>query len=168
MKKLLLSFILLSGLCGTMSAQVFKGIKSHAELSIGSGAISDRQPEGGALLAASFTTGYQFNSKIFLGAGAEIERDMEDNDKTSMAFLGHFRSHFLESRITPFFDMKGGYAIMDNQGWVAQPSVGCRFALRPANMGISVSVGYKHHFSKQRPEADRDMQTVMLRVGMDF
>lgn len=167
MKKLILSLALLCGVCNAMNAQVFSGIKSHVELSVGGAGNPDDDYVGGGFFAVSASTGYQFNPKIFFGAGTEVERAMDDN-KTSMSFLGHFRSHFMDSRISPFFDLKGGYAIMDYQGWVAQPSLGCRFALRPYNMGLSVSVGYKHHFTKKVPENQRDLQTVMLRVGMDF
>lgn len=87
--------------------------------------------------------GYQFNQHIFLGAGMGVQYYRFDNftSGTAVPVFGNFRANFTKTRVSPYFDAKIGYSVVDVKGVFISPSFGIRFGMKN-NVGINLQVGY--------------------------
>ena len=70
--------------------------------------------------------GYQINPYIYVGAGFGVHIYTKDNFETSLALpiFTNFRANFTKTKVSPFFDAKIGYSIVDLKGWFLSPSIG--------------------------------------------
>lgn len=87
------------------------------------------------------THGYQFNPYFFAGVGAGYSY-YTDGSVSSIPIFADFKAGFPINRITPFFDFKIGYSVLDVDGFYLSPSVGARFATG-ARTGVSLALGYE-------------------------
>lgn len=74
-------------------------------------------------LSASY--GYQFNPYLFLGVGAAL--DFYTDGECTLPFFTHFRANFMNTRITPFGDVKLGYTVGELSGVYLTMGLGVRF-----------------------------------------
>jgi len=123
--------------------------------------------------------GYFFNPYIFIGLGFGIHYytasdyyssgyHYETEDIFEIPIFAHIRSHFTDSKASPFVDMKLGYTVYDVTGLYFSPSVGCRLA-KGSRSAFWISVGYsiqKIDDSYYGTSASSD--AVSLKVGWDF
>ena len=115
---------------------------------------------------------------VGLGVGIHYWTD-EDMDFGNIPLFADFRADFLESSVTPFLDLKIGYAfgLNDNgNGFYCNPSVGVRFAVS-SSYGINVGLGYevqmcKIYYSSYLGDyygwKVENFGGISLKVGMDF
>ena len=100
---------------------VKRGYQSHVQFS-----YSMINPESRTLdLSAAYIGGFRFNNMFYLGAGAEIQyadcllngalaygnEGYMPRSEVFLPLFVHFRTYFLEKRVSPFFALSGGYAI---------------------------------------------------------
>ena len=87
------------------------------------------------------TVGYQFNHQLFVGIGSG-ENAFTNSGLYSIPLYGDVRVNFLNNSISPFFDVRTGYAIADIKGFYFSPSLGCRFG-SSINTAFTISMGYE-------------------------
>lgn len=87
----------------------------------------------------STSHGYQFNPYFFLGAGLAIDCSTRGGSAEILVFL-QARGDFKFGRFTPFADLRGGYTLTNNGGWIFSPTVGYRFNWG-RKVGVNVGVG---------------------------
>ena len=77
----------------------------------------------------STTHGYQFNNYFFVGGGVAFNY-YTDADLYAAPIYANFRANFINKKVTPFADVKAGYAVGDIEGAYASIGVGVRFSLK--------------------------------------
>ena len=129
-------------------------------------------------LEMTMSHGYQVVPWFYVGLGVGIHY-WEDMDFGNIPLFADFRADFLESSVTPFLDLKIGYAfgLNDNDnGFYCNPSVGVRFAVS-SSYGINVGLGYEvqmckiYYFSYLGDYYGWKVENlggISLKVGMDF
>ena len=131
-------------------------------------------------LEMTMSHGYQVVPWFYVGLGVGIHYwTDEDMDFGNIPLFADFRADFLESSVTPFLDLKIGYAfgLNDNgNGFYCNPSVGVRFAVS-SSYGINVGLGYevqmcKIYYSSYLGDyygwKVENLGGISLKVGMDF
>ena len=63
----------------------------------------------------STTHGYQFNNYFFVGGGVAFNY-YTDADLYAAPIYANFRANFINKKVTPFADVKAGYAVGDIEG----------------------------------------------------
>ena len=63
----------------------------------------------------STTHGYQFNNYFFVGGGVALNY-YTDADLVAAPIYANFRANFINKKVTPFADVKAGYAVGDIEG----------------------------------------------------
>ena len=137
---------------------------------------------GSGRLAFSTTHGYQFNEYLFVGAGAGVSYFTESED-CGIPIFADVRVNFLNNSISPFSDVKIGYAVSSVEGFYFNPSVGCRFGF-VNNLALSVSFGYElhmfdyylwycswhvdHYDTYKSLEGKRNCGGLTMKVGFEF
>lgn len=84
--------------------------------------------------------GIQIVPQLYVGLGVGVNY-FYDDEAVGLPIFGHFRSDFIPGDVTPFFDMRIGYSLIDVEGFYLNPSLGCRFAVSD-NVALNLSVGY--------------------------
>ena len=129
----------------------------------------------------STSHGFFFNPYFFLGVGAGIHfytgyTDENDNyqsfDEVDVALpiFANIRSHFTDSKASPFIDVKLGYSVHEITGTYFSPSVGCRFA-KGSRSAFWVSMGYTLQQSKEEYsgfKTSTDFNAFSIKLGWDF
>ena len=131
-------------------------------------------------LEMTMSHGYQVVPWFYVGLGVGIHYwTDEDMHFGNIPLFADFRADFLESSVTPFLDLKIGYAfgLNDNgNGFYCNPSVGVRFAMS-SSYGINVGLGYevqmcKIYYSSYLGDyygwKVENLGGISLKVGMDF
>ena len=138
-----------------------KGFRSILEggFSFGTGDVQENRP----LVNISF--GYQFNPYIYVGGGVGTAYFL-DSEVVAIPIFANFRSDFINYKISPFVDVKGGYSPYDAKGAYATVALGCRFNK------FSLSFGYEL-FQNEYEYYYYDTQTldcwgVFGKVGFEF
>ena len=91
-------------------------------------------------VGGTLSIGYQFNHYIYLGTGAGGYYYI-DSEVVSLPVFLNFRADFINAKINPFVDVKGGYSpLKDVEGAYASVSLGCRFRLSKS-FALSLSSG---------------------------
>ena len=164
MKKILFALACIMSMASASAQYIESGY--HGFATIGDAIMVDETRIGSVDLTT--THGYQFNSKFFLGGGVGytyVYNNHHDNFSLIPVFADiHYT--ILDKRITPFIDVKGGYALNasysdDNMGFVS-PSVGVRFAIGDTKLGINASLGYTGYFDHSTENF------IHLKVGIDW
>lgn len=115
-----------------------KGYKGFVE----TGYIFDLSDFDANRFEVSTTHGYQFNNYLFVGGGIGIDY-YTDADLTSVPIFASFRANFTNKRITPFADIKTGYAAGDVDGAFCTVGLGVRFALAK-KMALNLKLEYAY------------------------
>lgn len=119
--------------------------------------------------------GYQFNPYFFAGIGAGVSY-YHESDVFSVPLFADFRGSVPvgSGKVSPFLDLKIGYAVTDVEGFFFSPSVGVRVGLSE-RAGFNFSLGYEmqkfgyslsawgYHF-----KGTENCGAVTLKIGFDF
>lgn len=95
----------------------------------------------------SSTHGMQLNEKYFIGAGGgfnSLERyDVYFDEHDYIPLYANFRVDFKDKNLSPFIDVKAGYAIVieENRGFYANASCGYRFKKVSLSVGVETLPG---------------------------
>lgn len=143
-----------TGSSNSVSAGLEKGYHAFIEAGYGVGTGD----YGVDRIELSTTHGYQINPYIFVGGGLGVNY-YHSPDLWSMPIFANARVNFINSKISPFFDLKIGAAIgLTNNsessysgeakgsvsGFYFSPSIGCRFNK------FTISAGYElQHLSAE-------------------
>ncbi len=122
------------------------------------------------------THGYQINPHLFVGGGVGVQYYSLDYFENTYAIPVYFdfRVDMLKSKVTPFFDVKVGYATADIKGVYFSPNFGVRFAVG-RRVGLNLNVGYSmqgytytetHRYYKTLERAY--IHSLNLSVGFDW
>lgn len=84
--------------------------------------------------------GYQFSPNLYLGVGAGL--DLYDFSCVNIPVFAHLRTTFINSRVTPYIDLRGGYSFGYFNGLYVDPSVGLRFGFGKHRAGFNIGIGY--------------------------
>lgn len=87
--------------------------------------------------------GYQLNPYFFFGTGLGVHHYDFDHFEsiTTVTIFENFRANFTDTKISPYFDAKIGFAVTGMDGIYFSPSLGIRFGTS-GNFGINIQVGY--------------------------
>lgn len=123
----------------------------------------------GAFVNMTTSHGYQIIPQLFTGIGAGAHFDIE-NSLISVPTFVDIRYNILDNNITPFLDVKAGYAFLDLQGVYFSPSLGCRFGLSD-NIALNLSFNYQLQGAKASYEYydwTIKLHYLGLRLGVEF
>ena len=129
----------------------------------------------------STSHGFFFNPYFFLGLGAGIHfytGYTDENDKyqsfdevdIAVPIFANIRSHFIDSKVSPFIDMKLGYSVHEITGTYFSPSIGCRFA-KGSRSAFWVSMGYTLQQSREEYsgyKTSTNFDAFSIKLGWDF
>ena len=139
----------------------------------------------GGVHRVEFSTshGFFFNPYVFLGIGVGLHfytgyNDDDGNyqsfDEVDMAIpiFAHFRTHFIDKKVSPFIDVKFGHSVHEITGAYFSPSVGCRFA-KGSRSVFWFSAGYSLQISNEdidysNYKASANFDAFSLKLGWDF
>lgn len=127
----------------------------EAGYSVGDGDYKEDRP----VVTASF--GYRFNPYIYVGGGVGGAYYM-DSEVFAIPIFANFRADFINGRISPFVDVKGGYSPADAKGAYGSAGAGCRFNK------FSVSLGYELFQAEGRYGGTIDCWGYYAKVGIEF
>ena len=123
--------------------------------------------------ALTTSQGYQINPYIYVGAGLGVHLYSMDNFDTSVALpiFANFRANFTKTKVSPFFDAKIGYSVIDLKGLYLSPSLGVRIGLSD-NLGLNIKFGYslqgyKYNGYYYIPE-QAYVHSVNISLGLDW
>jgi len=121
----------------------------------------------------STSHGYQFNNHIFVGGGIAL-RHYSDYDVTSVPFFANFRANFIDNKVTPFVDVKTGYAVGDLEGFYASIGLGLRIKLQN-KMALNLTVtysgqedGYYDYWDDYYYDSDYSVEGFGVKIGFEF
>jgi hypothetical protein len=117
--------------------------------------------------------GYQINPYIYVGAGLGVHLYSMDNFETSVALpiFANFRANFTKTKVSPFFDAKIGYSVVDLKGLYLSPSLGVRIGLSN-NLGLNIKVGYSAqkftYWAYKYSIKDSYIHSANISIGLDW
>ena len=85
-----------------------------------------------------------------------------DSEVFAIPIFANFRADFINGRISPFVDVKGGYSPADAKGAYGSAGAGCRFNK------FSVSLGYELFQAEGRYGGTIDCWGYYAKVGIEF
>ena len=88
----------------------------------------------------STSHGYQFNPRLFVGAGIDFEH-CSKIDSNILSLFAQGRTDLKFGKFTPFGDLRLGYNLAHGGGVYFSPSIGYRFSWN-RKMGINIAIGY--------------------------
>lgn len=134
-----------------------KGFRAILEAGFSTGTGNDREDR--PVINASL--GYQFNPYIYVGGGVGGAYFI-DEEVFAIPIFANFRADFINNRISPFVDVKGGYSPADLKGGYASVSGGCRFNR------FSVSMGYELFLEEDDDWGTTDYWGYFAKIGFEF
>lgn len=174
MKKSLF-FLLLAMASVSLCAQSLKGnsYKGYADFSLSPGNDGVYYKVNTMGYALTTSQGYQINPYIYLGAGLGVHLYSMDNLETSVALpiFANFRVNFTKTKVSPFFDAKIGYSVVDLKGLYLSPSLGVRIGLSD-NLGLNIKVGYSAqkftYWAYKYTIKDSYIHSANISIGLDW
>lgn len=160
MKKSIL-FILLALISVLLNAQTLEGerYKGYVDFFVSPGNDGVYYKINTIGVGGITSHGYQVNPHIFFGSGIGVQYFKFRNFDSGVAVpvFGNFRANFTKTLVSPYFDVKIGYSIVDVKGVFISPSIGFRLGImdnEAINLQFSYNLqGYKYYdyyyFSKQ-------------------
>lgn len=134
-----------------------RGFKGYVEVGYALGLSDD--DDGCGLVRAAF--GYQFNPHIFSGLGIGVGL-YDEFEELGLPIFADFRYTIFNKRISPYIDLKAGFAPEidddDYAGLYLSPTLGCRFAL---GKKLAIISGFSC-------EIQGESVGVAIKVGIDF
>lgn len=130
--------------------------------------------DGSTMNEISTTHGYQLLPQLFVGGGVGVHLykfGAYDYTYYNLPVFAELRWDVLQTRFTPFVDVKGGYSVAGEfQGGYFNSAIGCRMAIA-GKLGLNLGVGYTYmktgYYWKVTHE-DLNMTGVNIRLGLDF
>lgn len=175
MKKSFIITALTVALSGTMANAIEPGYRGFVDYGylIGTGDF-----DSSTLNEITTTHGFQIIPQLFVGVGAGVhlykfDNFEEDGTHYNLPVFADVRYDALESKFTPFVDVKGGYSVAGEfTGAYLSPSIGCRMAITD-NLGVNLSVGYTYmktgyEYGYYYSPSDLNLTGVSIRLGFDF
>lgn len=135
----------------------FRGIV-EAGFSLGTGDVEENRP----LLNVSI--GYQFNPYIYVGGGVGGAYFL-DSEVVAIPIFANFRSDFINYKISPFVDVKGGYSPYDAKGAYASVALGCRFNKFSLSFGYEL---FQNEFDSYYGSSTLDCWGYFAKIGLEF
>ncbi len=174
MKKSLL-FLLLALASVSLCAQSLKGnsYKGYADISLSPGNDGVYYKVNTMGYGLTTSQGYQINPYIYVGAGFGVQLYTMNNFETGVALpiFTNFRANFTKTKVSPFFDAKIGYSVVDLKGWFLSPSFGVRIGLND-NLGINIKVGYSaqefSYWAYRYTPKDSYIHSANISIGLDW
>lgn len=170
MKKQLLSIIALAlaALSGNAIEPGYRGFVDYGFL-YGTGDF-----DGSTMNEISTTHGYQILPQLFVGGGVGVHLyKFGDSDGIhyNLPVFADIRWDILQSKFTPFIDMRGGYSVAGEfTGAYINPSIGCRMGIGD-KFGLNLGVGYTYMqtgYAWESTGSDLIMQGVNIKLAFDF
>jgi len=126
----------------------------------------------------STSHGFFFSPYMFVGLGVGLHVYTGYNDGNNyysyeketieIPVFAHIRTHFIDTKISPFADIKLGYSVYDITGTYFSPSLGCRFA-KGSRSAFWISLGYTvQYIDKSYFNTSANSQAFSMKVGWDF
>lgn len=145
MKRIFLVALVMLLLPTVASAQwnVQPGYRSFYDLGVGIGTGDESKTN----FEVSTSQGYQLVPTYFyIGTGAAFQAFFNADGACGFPVFVNLRSHFSPGKVSPFVDVRVGYASVtgdhyDNGGFYLCPTLGIRFAINN-NFGINLRAGY--------------------------
>lgn len=174
MKKSLL-FLLLALANVSLCAQTLKGnsYKGYVDISFSPGNDGVYYKLNTIGYGLTTSQGYQINPYIYVGAGFGVHIYTMDNFETSIALpiFTNFRANLTKTKVSPFFDAKIGYSVVDLKGWFFSPSFGVRIGLNN-NIGLNLKVGYSaqefSYWAYRYTINDSYIHSANISIGLDW
>lgn len=174
MKKSLL-FIVLAFASISLSAQTLKGnsYKGFADISFSPGNDGVYYKLNTMGYGLTTSQGYQINPYVYVGAGFGVHLYTMDNFETGVALplFTNFRANFTKTKVSPFFDAKIGYSVVDLKGLYLSPSFGVRIGLKD-NLGLNIKVGYSaqkfSYWAYRYSIKDSYIHSANISIGLDW
>ena len=119
------------------------------------------------------THGYQFNNYLFVGGGVGVNY-YTDADLASFPVFASFRANFTNKRITPFGDIKTGYAFGDTEGAFCTVGIGVRLGLaKKKAMNLKLEYTYQEYdysgyYGSYYYYESESTSGIGLKVGFEF
>ena len=154
-----------------------KGYKGFVDFAY----IGDVSDYNASKIELSTSHGYQFNNYFFVGGGVALNY-YTDADLVAAPIYANFRANFINKRVTPFADVKTGYAVGDIEGAYASIGVGVRFSLKgkkALNLALmynfqdydtttDYSYSYGGHYYHDSWDDTWELHGVGVRFGFEF
>lgn len=132
--------------------------------------------------AFEFTTthGMQLNKHFFVGGGTGLmiyEEDLntkkdrigyyanDDDRQIGIPLYADIRADILDTKITPFVEVRGGGIVGQLNGYYFAPSVGCRFKLND-KLSLNAAVSFVMHSYKI--DETEESYGCMYRIGIEW
>ncbi len=146
-----------------------RGYKGFVE----TGYIFDLSDYDANRFTLSTTHGYQFNNYLFVGGGLGLNC-YTDADLYSVPIFASFRANFTKNKITPFADIKSGYAAGDVEGAFVTFGVGVRFALAK-KMALNLKLeyayqeyDYEYYYGSHYYYDNESINGIGIKFGFEF
>ena len=170
MKKIALLMLLTLGSFAFCMAQegAKSGYRGFVDLgyTIGVGGMPDRNQ-----IALTTSHGYQFNPYFYAGLGAGVNY-YHDISKMEIPIFADFRTDILNNWITPYAELRVGYAINNGARFFVTPIGGCRFNFN--KIALNIGVGYtlqklpSHWYGDGTVDYNFRSNAVCVKLGLDF
>lgn len=88
--------------------------------------------------------GVQINPFLYVGAGLGANYWL-DSQTWALPIFAHIRTELhkvFKKNVSPYFDVKGGYSVVNVTGGYFSPEIGCHFYFGHSKCGLSVGVNY--------------------------
>ncbi|MDR1746939.1 MAG: hypothetical protein LBR49_06675 [Tannerella sp.] len=122
-------------------------------------------------LEVSTSHGFFLNPYCFLGGGVGVHYfhyvDNLDDGIFEIPVFTHFRCHFIDSKASPFADVKLGYSVYDDTGVYFAPSVGLRIATGNSG-GFFFSLGLSRQYINSYYNSTFHSDAISFKCGWDF
>ncbi|MDH6355987.1 hypothetical protein M2132_002338 [Dysgonomonas sp. PH5-45] len=171
MKRIFFLLITLFVITQSYSQNRNKGYRGFADLGAHFN-IGDTDAKGTSY-NVSTSHGYQFNPHIFLGGGAGFDY-YSDAEEVFIPLFANIRLNLLDSKVSPYFDLKAGYSVGQSCGIYANPSLGVGIFISPKYvLNLSVScVAQESERSVDHPIDNSIFRRIMLgagfKIGLEF
>ena len=144
MKKILI-FLLYSLAGFSIHAQTLetKRYKGYADFQVSTGNDGVYYKINTLAFGGITSHGYQVNPHIFFGSGIGVQYYNFRNFDTGVAVpvFANLRANITKTMVSPYFDVKIGYSVVDIKGVFISPSIGVRLGISD-NEAINLQFGY--------------------------
>lgn len=160
-----------------------KGYKGFIDLGYSFGTsskVGSYKLDGEDRFEFSTSHGFFINPYAFIGLGLGFHYYFGSDDSyyngyyyesdgvLEIPIFAHFRSHFIDAKVSPFADIKLGYTVHDVTGLYFCPSIGCRFA-KGSRSSFWLSLGYSvQKIDESYYDTSASSNAVSLKLGWDF
>jgi len=126
---------------------------------------------GDGIFSFQTSHGYQCTPYFYLGAGIGLDVHFGYNT-IFMPIFANIRTNFLNRPVTPFFDAKIGYSVVDGTGLYFNPNFGVSFGLNK-KAALNFGIGYNMqiadiYYLYYNYEERRIIGAICFKLGIEF